>query len=225
MARKVELANARKKFSRHKAQSKFRNIGFHFTFEQWYDWWLSHGIDKETDDFSKSDINRPCMCRYNDTGDYEPNNVYLTSQVQNVHDAKIAKVHLKAKRQLNYRWGADLININQLREKLSGKQFYPAHFHKDNYDKARQTESRQLTNRFREEFGSKRKRTEFHCSRTDTWHKTLKDVAKSMQMDPSTYKRRHRLGHEGYESRLTHTLAAYILKHTRYPDPIIPEDY
>ena len=42
------LSLAKKKYSRHKAQSKFRKIDFNFTFDEWYNWWLKHGVDKNS---------------------------------------------------------------------------------------------------------------------------------------------------------------------------------
>lgn len=65
-----------------------RNIDFLLSFEQWYNWWLSHGIDKNTYKSNSRDGNAPCMCRFNDTGAYELSNIYLATRSQNSHDAR-----------------------------------------------------------------------------------------------------------------------------------------
>jgi len=86
------LANAKKKYSRHRAQSKFRNIEFKFTFEEWYDWWLSHGIDRNID-VKWPGKDRPCMCRKNDQGAYEQSNVYFGTHVDNNAEMHAAGNH------------------------------------------------------------------------------------------------------------------------------------
>ena len=80
------LSNAKVKYARHKSLAKFRNINFHFTFNEWYNWWLSNGIDKNTQNFSRHDSSRPCMGRNDDLGPYAPNNVYVVTQKQNAKD-------------------------------------------------------------------------------------------------------------------------------------------
>ncbi len=86
------LAIAKKKYSRHKAQSKFRNIEFKFTFEEWYNWWLSHGIDRNVD-VKWTGMDRPCMCRKNDQGSYEPSNVYFGTNLDNTQDMHKNGIH------------------------------------------------------------------------------------------------------------------------------------
>lgn len=213
------LKHARTKYSRHKAQSKYRNIPFLFTFEDWYAWWLSNGVDKNVDTFDKSDRDRLCMCRYNDTGAYEASNVYCATMVQNALDKPdpVGRPQYPI-----YRWGDQRVTLDELRKLTDNPTPTAAHWRHDVYDRARAIESRQLTNRFRETYGSKRTRTEYLWD--GEWYKTLNSVSAAAGMDPGTYKKRLALGQEGYESRLTHKLEDYILAHTRYPDPIIPRD-
>lgn len=63
--------------------AKCRNIGFHFTFEEWYNWWLSTGklhLRGNTTD-------KPyMMCRIGDIGDYSIDNVYCGTHSDNVKD-------------------------------------------------------------------------------------------------------------------------------------------
>ena len=82
------LRVARKKYSRHKAQSKYRGIPFLFQFEEWYHWWLQHGVDKNSETFSKQDKLRLCMCRVNDEGPYSADNVYCDTHVENVRESR-----------------------------------------------------------------------------------------------------------------------------------------
>lgn len=88
MAQKTHpLSLAKKKYARHKAQSKFRSIDFNLTFDEWYNWWLQQGVDKNQDTFKLQDPNRLCMCRYNDLGPYQLGNIYCANHVDNVKDA------------------------------------------------------------------------------------------------------------------------------------------
>lgn len=61
---------------KHEATKK-RNIPFLFTFPQWIEWW-GDDIDKRG---QRGDS--LCMCRYNDTGPYHPDNVYKDTRSNN----------------------------------------------------------------------------------------------------------------------------------------------
>jgi len=88
MNRRVTLPRARRKYSLHKAQAKYRGIPFLLSFEEWYDWWLQNGVDKQLDtSYKKGDPNRLCMCRFKDQGAYELANIYLATHHQNLLDA------------------------------------------------------------------------------------------------------------------------------------------
>ena len=76
---------ARKRYRDHKYRAFDRAIDFNFTFEEWDNWWLSNGIDKE-DETVATNKNILCMCRYKDTGPYQPNNVYCATMQQNSID-------------------------------------------------------------------------------------------------------------------------------------------
>jgi len=214
------LALAKKKYARHKAQAKYRNIEFKFSFDEWYQWWLNNGVDKNTDTFNKADTGRLCMCRHGDVGAYEPTNVYCDTMVKNAQ-------HLhenKPSQKLIYRYAADLVTLTELCDRLGYTPARREHWHHTTYDYYRNTEARQLTNRFRQTYGTLRTRTEYHSPRDRTWYPTVKAACAASKMDPGTYKKRLRLEYEGYESRVTRTLEDYIRANTRYPDPIIPKD-
>lgn len=76
--------------SRSKAKSRYRDqirnavkrgIKMIMSFDEWDQWWLSNGVDKN---FSTVQNRlQPCMCRKNDIGDYTLGNVYLGTRSQN----------------------------------------------------------------------------------------------------------------------------------------------
>jgi hypothetical protein len=73
---------AKSRYNDQKGSAFKRNIPFLFTFEEWDQWWLSRNIDREIP--QGKDANCWCMCRYNDSGSYEANNVYLDTNSNNV---------------------------------------------------------------------------------------------------------------------------------------------
>ena len=77
---------ARERFKWHRNSSKKRGIEFQFSFEEWYNWWLSNGIDKNQPTVS-TNSNTLCMCRFNDEGPYSVDNVYCATISQNSKDA------------------------------------------------------------------------------------------------------------------------------------------
>lgn len=80
------LGKARARFRWHKRSANHRGISFEFTFTEWYNWWLSQGIDKDQDTvFTNKDT--LAMCRFNDTGPYNIDNVYCATISQNSKDA------------------------------------------------------------------------------------------------------------------------------------------
>ena len=79
---------ARIRFNSHKQTAKQRCIDFNFTFDEWYSWWQSHGVDKNYPTLALGG-NQPCMCRYGDTGPYDLSNVYIDTNSNNVRVASI----------------------------------------------------------------------------------------------------------------------------------------
>jgi hypothetical protein len=72
-----------KRYLEKKGDSYRRGIEWKLTYEEWYNWWLSNGVDKEFD-FTPMNKNKLCMCRYNDTGPYELTNIYCATNSENV---------------------------------------------------------------------------------------------------------------------------------------------
>lgn len=85
---------AKNRFQCHRYRAKKRGIGFELTFEQWYQWWLDHGIDKNYPPETHNLGHGPdflCMCRYNDIGPYALNNIYCATDKQNAYDRNVNK--------------------------------------------------------------------------------------------------------------------------------------
>jgi hypothetical protein len=76
---------AKLKFRAHRKSAKYRNIPFLLTFDEWYNWWLSNGVDRNIP--RKHNGNTLCMCRFNDSGPYELSNIYCATLIQNNKDA------------------------------------------------------------------------------------------------------------------------------------------
>jgi len=88
------MSKARQRYSTHRSSALKRNVKFELTFEEWYYWWLSNGVDKNYP--TTSGPERPCMCRYNDTGAYSLANIYYGTISSNMADNhKINPRHLE----------------------------------------------------------------------------------------------------------------------------------
>lgn len=74
------------RYGKHKRDAASRGIDFKLSLEEWYDWWLQQGIDKNIS--TKLNKNTLCMCRFNDTGAYELGNIYCATLSQNQKDAR-----------------------------------------------------------------------------------------------------------------------------------------
>ena len=74
---------AKNSFINQKYRAKQRGIPFLISFEEWYDWWLQQGIDKNLTPPKKTK-DTLCMCRFNDSGPYALNNIYCDTVSNNV---------------------------------------------------------------------------------------------------------------------------------------------
>ena len=73
----------------HKASADLRGIGFNISHEEWYNWWLLNGVDKDGPSQKEMGIPRKevlCMCRHGDTGPYSLDNIYCATASQNGKD-------------------------------------------------------------------------------------------------------------------------------------------
>ena len=63
-----------------------RNIEYKISFEEWYNWWLSNGVDKNV---STGWVrgNTKCMSRFGDKGPYSLDNIFVSTISQNSADA------------------------------------------------------------------------------------------------------------------------------------------
>jgi len=86
------LSYAKLRYREQRKGARIRNIPFEITFQDWYQWWLSNGVDRN--------IPRPnngetlCMCRYGDQGAYSLDNIYCASRSQNNIDAHLYNPNL-----------------------------------------------------------------------------------------------------------------------------------
>lgn len=79
------MAYAKNIFRAHKFSANKRGLQFSLSFDEWYNWYLNHGVDKNIQ-VGHIDKDRLCMCRKNDKGGYSLNNIYTDSQEQNCRD-------------------------------------------------------------------------------------------------------------------------------------------
>jgi len=85
---------ARQRYNNARSRARGRGIPFEFTFYEWDQWWLEHGVDKNQ---RQGPYNRDTlvMARLLDQGPYAWSNVYCTTCAGNTSD-------------WNRVWGADL---------------------------------------------------------------------------------------------------------------------
>ena len=74
------------RYGKQKRDAASRGIAFNLTLDEWYNWWLQQGVDKNIP--SRLNKHTLCMCRYNDQGAYELTNIYCASLSQNQKDAR-----------------------------------------------------------------------------------------------------------------------------------------
>lgn len=86
---------AKSRYYIQKGGAKARGIPFLLTFEEWYQWFLDHGVDRNVPQPNSG--NSWAMCRFGDQGAYELGNIYLSTQSQNVVDAQ-ARLRAQAQR-------------------------------------------------------------------------------------------------------------------------------
>lgn len=210
------LALARKKFSRHRAQARFRGIDFLFDFDTWYAWWLSHGVDKNTDTVWDSK-GRLCMCRYGDTGPYEPSNVYCDTHANN---SRVMDHTFQRRRKRIYSWDGMPVNLHELEglcPEVRDNVYLRSKFKKTNYDHSVRQSLRQLTNRYRETWGGDKKRRWFEG--VTCWWRHRHLAAKDHGINIDCYVSRERRGIEGYRTHLAGpSYTQYLEQNTPFPN-------
>lgn len=102
---KEQLKVARQKYHTHKAGAKSRNIDFLFTFKEWLSFWIDSGKWEQRG----NKAGQYCMSRFNDTGPYSKENVFIQLSAKNTSEALFGKSnHLKG-----------LVKSVEWREKIS----------------------------------------------------------------------------------------------------------
>lgn len=209
------LAVARKKFSRHRSQAKYRNIPFEFSFETWYEWWLNHGVDKNLN-VKWAGNKRLCMCRYRDIGAYEPSNVYCGTHLQNVQEAHTGK------RGQNYRYGEKLYTVDEIQMLLHSHliDLDKQYFHKNSYDKNILKLAKRFSKRFDLAYQT-------HRTQKSLWHEgsggcfaTIGAAAESYGISRDVYMNRRCKGLSGYCAHQIGNKRKYILQRIPHPDAL-----
>jgi len=98
------LPVARTAYKNKKRDAKERDIEFNLTFLEYYEWFLSNGVDKNIP--QKNDKNAWCMCRTNDVGPYSIENIYLDTMSNNSTTGNFNMHHVK-KIEINYNTGVN----------------------------------------------------------------------------------------------------------------------
>ena len=222
------LSKAKLKFNRHKAQSKFRSIQFNFTFEEWYNWWLFHNVDKNVDQKWIGGT-RPCMCRIGDIGPYEISNVYFAMDNENVKDLhkndKANQQGYKTKKTLRY--GNELFSKKEFTTKFPYLDDYScSKFKIEKYDSENIKESLRLQKQWNN-------LPQFWWCQTDLGcFNTYEDAAKCHNITKvAMVSRFDRLKNNTNKTDWAYkiykikkgglTCEQYIRKNSRYPDPFL----
>jgi hypothetical protein len=202
---------AKWKYAKHRAQSRFRNIEFNFSFDEWYAWWLNHGVDKNVN-IKWTGPERPCMCRTGDSGPYELNNVYFATNSQNAQDGN-KNGKSGGQFQFKYRWGNQRVSLSCLLQ-YKIPSYYIKWFVPENYDHYNQLYSETLRRRY------------YKSQAINYWvyhnnkYQTVQDIAQDLQC---TVRQIKNLITQGLitkqRGRWDITLADYIKIHSYFPDP------
>jgi hypothetical protein len=222
--KKHPLALAKLKYARHKAQSKFRNIPFLLTFDEWNNWWLSNGVDKNTVAHYSNDKERFCMCRYGDIGAYELSNIYFADATENVSHRnnnkslpKKAPVLLKI-----YQWNGEAVDRRQLINIHGVESDQCYRYHQNKYDIMNKEMSLRLAKRHARDVKVLVK----WWTAGDQKFRTSKQASAYLNIPESRYKILVKKGQ--YAKIWAPIVSLDVVEHIRqysiYPDPYIPEN-
>lgn len=210
---------ARWKYQKHRALAKYRNIDFNFTYEQWFDWWMSHGVDKRLD-IKWPGKDRPCMARYGDQGPYDINNVYFARNSDNARDSH---TNGRAKYRVNHsihphRWGSKIITRQELIFDYGVKPELTKYFQAHVYDHFRQMEYKHLHLVYLKQYGTLRQRQRYVTPRGEFDNK--KAAAQAMGVGIDRFNADLKKGiYTNYKFGPDYN--EWILSHTKYPDPVL----
>jgi hypothetical protein len=84
---------AKDSYAGHRWKANKRGIPFLLTFEEWNNWWLSNGIDKNQKQPPMSGATL-CMCRFGDVGPYSLTNIYCDTISNNVKHGRKNKTYI-----------------------------------------------------------------------------------------------------------------------------------
>jgi len=78
----------KKAYTQHKSNAKQRGLEMRMTFDEWKDVWVQSGLW----DHRGVGADKYCMCRHNDEGHYEVDNVFIATNSNNLRDGNTGKV-------------------------------------------------------------------------------------------------------------------------------------
>jgi hypothetical protein len=85
-----------RQYMNHKKNAKIRGIPWEFTYDTWYDIWITSGHLEHRG----RRAGEYCMSRFNDTGPYSPTNVFIQLITQNTTQGRVGKKHTTEAKQL-----------------------------------------------------------------------------------------------------------------------------
>jgi len=78
----------KKAYVQQKSNAKMRGLEMRMSFDEWKEVWLQSGLWDQRGRGAK----KYCMCRKNDTGNYELGNVFISTNSRNLHDGNVGKI-------------------------------------------------------------------------------------------------------------------------------------
>ena len=115
------MKHAKKIFWSRRDRAYSRGIDWQLTFDEWYNWYLSHGVDMDQRRTHSAMI--LCMCRYNDQGPYSLSNIYCATNSQNMKDSHTQGGSVKLKRSIQTPYGV-FTGINHAMRVLKVDVYY-----------------------------------------------------------------------------------------------------
>lgn len=87
----------RRAFNAHRSGARGRGVSFHFTFEEWCDWWESH-LGPDWFEKRGNKRNQYVMARRGDAGPYHPDNVKCIVAQANTYEIRRSPDHMERMR-------------------------------------------------------------------------------------------------------------------------------
>ena len=209
-SRESKLWNAKTKFSRFRSQAKYRKVPFNMEFDEWYQLWLSVGVDKQQDQ-TWGNSNRLCMSRIDLKRGFVKDNIHFITNKQNA-----GRRDKKMKPGAVYRWGTQFpISHVEIEDYMSDPVHFKHLYRLENYDKNRCKEFDRNLKRWRK--SAKTLKYRIHYQGADgVFYKTVALAADTYGCTHDTYNRRHKV-----EKLTGESFSEYQTFNSKFPDPIV----